>query len=209
MGFHSPHHQDDRAEVHRLVVGRLDTNVWILRCRRTGEAVLFDAAAEPDLLLERAGALGVGGVLQTHGHWDHVGAIPALRQAGYPVRISAADVALIPNAARLDLDTTLADGEVIAVGDLRLQVLATPGHTPGSMCFRLDGAPLVFAGDTLFPGGPGATGGDPARFATILEAIESRLFSLAGETLVLPGHGELTTIGAERPHLAEWADRGW
>ena len=204
-----PYHQDDRAEVHRLVVGRLDTNVWVLRCRNSGQAVLIDAAAEPDLLLEWAATLGVRVVLQTHGHWDHVGAIPGFRRTGYPVRISPADATMVPDGQRLGLDPDLEDGSVIEVGDLRLHALATPGHTSGSMCFRLEGAPLVFAGDTLFPGGPGATEGDPGRFATILDAIERQLFSLAPETLVLPGHGAETTIGAERPHLAEWRARGW
>lgn len=205
----APYHEDDRLEIHREVVGRLDTNVWTLACRRTGEAVLVDAAAEPDLLLERARAAGVTTVVQTHGHWDHVGAIPAFRRAGYPVRISPADAAMVNGAEDLGVDATLEDGEVLAVGELRLHVLSTPGHTPGSVCFRVEGAPVVFAGDTLFPGGPGATGGDPQRFATILAAIESRLLSLADETMVLPGHGEATTVGAERPHLAEWAERGW
>lgn len=205
----APQYQDDRAEVHRFVVGRLDTNVWVLRCRRRGEAVLIDAAAEPALLLEQAAALGVGTVIQTHGHWDHVGAIPAFRQAGYPVRISLTDAAMVPHAEHLGLEADLEDGCIIEVGDLQLQTLATPGHTPGSVCFRLLGSDLVFAGDTLFPGGPGATGGDPARFAAILHAIEEQLFSLPGETLVLPGHGDHTTVGAERPHLGEWSDRGW
>ncbi len=204
-----PYHQDERTEVHRKVVGRLDTNVWILRCRRSGEAVLIDAAAEPELLLEWADILGVRSVLQTHGHWDHVGAIPRFRRAGYPVRISAADIDMVPGAGHLGLDADLEDGSVVEVGDLRLLVLATPGHTPGSLCFRLEAAPLVFVGDTLFPGGPGATGGDPHRFATILAGIERHLFSLPPETLVLPGHGADTTIGAERPHLGEWTSRGW
>ncbi len=205
----TPYHQDERAEVHRSVVGRLDTNVWVLRCRRTGEAVLIDAAAEPELLLDWASTLGVRAVIQTHGHWDHVGAIPAFRRHHYPVRISPADAAMVPDAESLGLRGDLDDGAIIAVGDLRLRALATPGHTPGSMCFSLEGAPLVFAGDTLFPGGPGATGGDPGRFAAILDAIERHLFRLPPETLVLPGHGADTTVGAERPHLAEWASRGW
>lgn len=205
----APYHQDDRAEVHRLVVGRLDTNVWILRCRRTGEAVLIDAAAEPALLMDRADELGVGAVIQTHGHWDHVGAIPAFRQAGYPVRIAAADLSMVPGAERLGLDTDLDDDSQVEVGELRLGVLATPGHTPGSTSFRLEGSALVFAGDTLFPGGPGATGGDPQRFALILDAIEHQLLSLPDETLVLPGHGEHTTVGAVRPQLAQWSARGW
>jgi glyoxylase-like metal-dependent hydrolase (beta-lactamase superfamily II) len=107
-------------------------------------------------------------------------------------------------------DFVIDDGAVIEVGRLRLKAIATPGHTAGSMCFQVDGSPIVFSGDTLFPGGPGATSSPGADFPTIIGSIEERLFSpLPGETLVLPGHGADTTIGAERPHLQEWADRGW
>jgi glyoxylase-like metal-dependent hydrolase (beta-lactamase superfamily II) len=95
------------------------------------------------------------------------------------------------------------------VGRLRLRTILTPGHTPGSICFRLEGSPLLFSGDTLFPGGPGNTEGDPQRFATILRSIEDRLFGFPPDTLVLPGHGLDTTIGTERPHFQEWVDRGW
>ncbi|MCA1692167.1 MAG: MBL fold metallo-hydrolase, partial [Actinobacteria bacterium] len=97
---------------------------------------------------------------------------------------------------------------VIEAGRLRLHTFHTPGHTPGSVCFRIEGSPVLFAGDTLFPGGPGATrrrGGD---FPAIIRSVE-RLFTLPEETIVMPGHGLDTTIGAERPHLQEWIDRGW
>ncbi len=197
-------YEDDRAEVHTLVAGRLDTNVYILRCRRTGVAALIDAADDADRLLGACRALGVTQVLETHGHWDHVQAVPALRAAGYPVLIAPADAAMIAGD-----DGPLDHGTVVEVGALELHALATPGHTPGSTCLRLAGSPLVFAGDTLFPGGPGATGGDPARFAAILDGIEEHLFSLPASTVVLPGHGDATTIGAEVPHLAEWRARGW
>jgi glyoxylase-like metal-dependent hydrolase (beta-lactamase superfamily II) len=103
----------------------------------------------------------------------------------------------------------LEDDSVIEVGRLRLHTIATPGHTPGSICFRLEGSPVLFSGDTLFPGGPGATkfpGGD---FEAIIRSIDDRLFTLPADTLVLPGHGDDTTIGTERPHLQEWVDRGW
>jgi glyoxylase-like metal-dependent hydrolase (beta-lactamase superfamily II) len=107
-------------------------------------------------------------------------------------------------------DLILEDDSVIEVGDLRLHTIATPGHTPGSMCFVVEGTRLLFSGDTLFPGGPGATkfpGGD---FPTIIRSIEDRLFARLGpDTIVLPGHGDSTTIGTERPHLQEWIDRGW
>ena len=199
-----PVFEDDRAVVHRMVVGRLDTNVYVLRCRQTGAGVLIDAADDPALLLAACQTLGVTKVLETHGHWDHVQAIPALRAAGYPVFISPDDAPMISGH-----DGLLDDGAVVDVGALALHVLATPGHTPGSVCFRLAGSPLLFAGDTLFPGGPGATGGDPRRFAAILDSLENQLFRLDPDTVVLPGHGAATTIGAEQPHLSEWRARGW
>ena len=198
------HWSDADAEVHSLDVGPVDNNVFIVRCKRTGDAVLLDAANEHDHLLELCQRLGVRRVLETHGHWDHIQAVPALRDAGYDVAVTAADADMLPS-----YDSLLEDDSVIEVGDLRLRTIATPGHTPGSICFRLEGTPLLFSGDTLFPGGPGATkfpGGD---FPTIIRSLEERLFTLPDETIVLPGHGDGTTIGAERPSLQEWADRGW
>ncbi len=198
------HHRDDRAEIHRLVVGPFDNNVFVLRCRATGEAVLVDAANEPDRLLALCEDLGVRTVLQTHGHWDHVQAVPALRDAGYEVGVAAADADMLDG-----YDFVLEDGSAIEVGRLRLRTVATPGHTPGSTCFRPEGSPVLFSGDTLFPGGPGSTGGDPERFAAIIGSIEQLLFPLPDDTVVMPGHGADTTIGAERPHLGEWIERGW
>jgi glyoxylase-like metal-dependent hydrolase (beta-lactamase superfamily II) len=198
------HWSDADVEVHSLVVGPVDNNVFIIRCRRTGDAVLLDAANEHDRLLDLCRDLGVRRVLETHGHWDHIQAVPALRDAGYDVAVTAADAAMLPS-----YDSLLEDDTVIEVGDLRLRTIATPGHTPGSICFRLEGTPLLFSGDTLFPGGPGATRFPGSDFPTILRSIDERLFPLPAETVVLPGHGADTTIGAERPHLQEWADRGW
>jgi len=195
---------DVDAEVHSLVVGPLDNNVFILRCRRTGEAVLLDAANEHDVLLPLCRQLGVRRVLETHGHWDHIQAVPALRDAGYDVAVTAADAPMLAS-----YDWLLEDDTVIEVGDLRLRTIATPGHTPGSMCFRLEGSLLLFSGDTLFPGGPGTAVLPGGHFPTILSSIEERLFRLDPDTIVLPGHGSDTTISAERPHLQEWADRGW
>lgn len=199
------HYEDALVEVHRVVVGPVDNNVHVIRCRRTGEAVLVDAANEHERLLDLCRDLGVRRVVETHGHWDHIQAVPAVRDAGYDVAVTAADAEMLPS-----YDEILEDDAVIEVGDLRIRTIATPGHTPGSICFHVEGTPLLFSGDTLFPGGPGATkfpGGD---FPTIIRSIEDRLFSaFAPDTLVLPGHGADTTIGAERPHLQEWVDRGW
>jgi glyoxylase-like metal-dependent hydrolase (beta-lactamase superfamily II) len=201
----SLHYSDSRAEIHKVVVGPMDNNVYILRCKETGDAVLLDAANEHELLLDLCRSLGVRKVLETHGHWDHIQAVPAVRDAGYEVGVTAADSAMLPS-----YDFVLDDESVIEVGRLRLHTILTPGHTPGSMCFRVEGSPVLFSGDTLFPGGPGNTtfpGGD---FSSIIRSLEDRLFApLAADTIVLPGHGDQTTIGAEAPHLQEWIDRGW
>jgi glyoxylase-like metal-dependent hydrolase (beta-lactamase superfamily II) len=199
------HYEDTRAEIHKVVVGPMDNNVYVLRCKETGDAVLIDAANEHEKLLEMCQRLGVRKVLETHGHWDHIQAVPAVRDAGYDVGVTAEDASMLPS-----YDFVLGDESVIEVGRLRLATMATPGHTPGSMCFRLEGSPVLFSGDTLFPGGPGATGFPGGDFPTIIRSIEDRLFApLPADTLVLPGHGDDTTIGQERPHLQEWIDRGW
>lgn len=199
------HYADALAEIHKVVVGPFDNNVFVLRCKQTGEAVLLDAANEHDKLLELCRTLGVTKVLETHGHWDHIQAIPEIRDAGYEVGVTAADAAMLPS-----YDFVLEDDTVVAVGRLRLRTILTPGHTPGSICFKLEDHPVLFSGDTLFPGGPGNTKTDLGDFPTIIRSIEERLFSpLAAETIVMPGHGLDTTVGAERPHLQEWVDRGW
>ena len=198
------HWSDTGVEVHKVVVGPVENNVFVIRCTSTGEAVLIDAANEHERLLDLCRGLGVRTVLETHGHWDHIQAIPAVREAGYEVGVTAEDAAMLPS-----YDYLLEDDTVVEVGRLRLRTLHTPGHTPGSMSFHVEGTPLLFTGDTLFPGGPGATqyGGD---FATIIGSIEGRIFSKFDEsTIVLPGHGLDTTLGTESPHLDEWVARGW
>ena len=192
------------VEIHQVVVGPVDNNVLVLRCTETGDAVLLDAANEHELLLELCERLGVRRVLETHGHWDHIQAVPQLRDAGYSVGVTAQDAAMLPS-----YDEVIEDESVIDVGRLRLHTIHTPGHTPGSMCFQLEGHPILFSGDTLFPGGPGNTTFEGGDFATIIASLDRRLFTLPADTIVLPGHGDRTTIGNERPHLQEWVDRGW
>jgi glyoxylase-like metal-dependent hydrolase (beta-lactamase superfamily II) len=206
MSSDTLHWSDTRLAVHKVVVGPYDNNVFVLRCKETGEAVLLDAANEHELLLELAKDLGVKRVLETHGHGDHIQAVPAMREAGYEVAVTALDA---PRLKDVGYDVFIDDLEVIEVGRLRLHAIHTPGHTAGSICFRVEGAPLLFSGDTLFPGGPGASKYDGGSFATIIKSVDEKLFTLPGDTIVLPGHGADTTIATERPHLQEWIDRGW
>ena len=199
------HWSDTGVEVHKVVVGPVENNVFVIRCTSTGEAVLIDAANEHERLLELCRTLGVRTVLETHGHWDHIQAIPAVRDAGYEVGVTAEDAAMLPS-----YDYLLEDDTVVEIGRLRLRTLHTPGHPPGSMSFHVEGTPLLFPGDTLFPGGPGATQYEGGDFGTIIRSIEDRIFSrFDGSTIVLPGHGLDTTIGTESPQLDEWIARGW
>jgi glyoxylase-like metal-dependent hydrolase (beta-lactamase superfamily II) len=200
------HWSNADVEVHKVVVGPIDNNVFVIRCRATGDAVLLDAANEHEQLLELCRSLGVRRVLETHGHWDHIQAVPAMRDAGYEVAVTAADAPMLHDVG---YDVLIDDAEVIEFGRLRLDAIHNPGHTPGSISFALVGTPLLFTGDTLFPGGPGNTSFEGGDFDTIIDSISTKLFTFPDDTIVLPGHGDDTTIGTERPHLDEWVERGW
>lgn len=199
------HYEDSQVEIHKVVVGPMANNVFVVRCRATGDALLVDAANEHEQLLELCRRLGVRHVVETHGHWDHIQAVPQLREAGYEVAVTEQDAGMLPS-----YDLLLEDDSVLEIGRLRIRTIHTPGHTPGSMCFRIEGSPVLLSGDTLFPGGAGNTsyvGGD---FQAIVDSIDRRLYAtLADDVIVMPGHGDDTTIGRERPHLQEWVDRGW
>jgi glyoxylase-like metal-dependent hydrolase (beta-lactamase superfamily II) len=197
-------HRDDRLLVRRLSVGPYDNNVYVVGCARTGRAVIVDAAAEPDRILEACRDLEVIEILTTHGHADHLGAVDRVADAlGVRWRMHPADVEI---AGRRP-DDPIRDGEEIPIGDVALHAIHTPGHTPGSVCFVVE--PFLFSGDTLFPGGPGATRWEYSSFGQIMDSLERKLFTLPDPTVVYPGHGAETTLGEERPHLPEWRARGW
>ncbi|MGQ4513861.1 MBL fold metallo-hydrolase [Streptomyces sp. DW26H14] len=186
----------------------VDNNVWIVG--DDTEAIVVDAAHDAAAIRAALGTRVLKAVVCTHAHSDHVDAAPALSAAtGAKVLLHPDDLPLWklthPDEAP---DGDLADGQTLTVAGTDLTVLHTPGHAPGAVCLYAPGLGTVFTGDTLFQGGPGATGRSYSDFPTIVESIRSRLLTLPPETVVRTGHGDSTTIGAEAPHLAEWIERG-
>ncbi len=195
--------------ISKLAVGDFNNNSYLLRCRDSGEQVLIDAAAEPDRLIALTGE-SLQSVVTTHQHQDHWNALAEVVAAtGATTMAHPIDAPGIP----VPTDVMLEEGSFLRVGRLKLRVVHLVGHTDGSIAFVYDdpeGPPHLFTGDCLFPGGVGNTWGDPARFQTLLDGVEEKLFGeLPDETWVYPGHGSDTTLGAERPHLAEWRARQW
>ncbi|MEV5378721.1 MBL fold metallo-hydrolase [Streptomyces nondiastaticus] len=196
--------------ISKVAVGPMDNNAYLLRCRATDEQLLIDAAAEPHTLLSLIGDSGIASVVTTHRHGDHWGALREVVDAtGATTYAGREDAEGIP----VPTDVPVDDGDVIRVGRVELTARHLVGHTPGSIALVYDdphGHPHVFTGDCLFPGGVGNTHDDPKAFASLLHDVETKLFGqLPDETWVYPGHGADTTLGAERPHLAEWRARGW
>ena len=196
------HYEGDDLIVRKIEVGSMENNVYVLECPETHDAYLVDGCFEADKIVAGAEGANVIGILQTHGHQDHVQALGELKERlGVPVHAHPGDD--YPVA----IDQQLSDGDELKFGNRTLRVLHTPGHTPGGVCF-LSGKHLV-SGDTLFPGGPGNTWGNKDAFAQIIDSVSTKLFTLDDDTVVYPGHGADTTIGAEKPHLQEWIERGW
>ncbi|MBA8803568.1 glyoxylase-like metal-dependent hydrolase (beta-lactamase superfamily II) [Nocardioides ginsengisegetis] len=192
---------------------KMSNNCYLLTCRATGAQVLVDAAAEPETLLPLVGEAGLTTVVTTHQHWDHHRALKAVVDAtGAEVAAGVPDADAITEQTGVEVTRPVRQGDVVRVGEVSLEVIAIAGHTPGSIALLYDdpeGHPHLFTGDSLFPGGPGRTT-DEGSFAQIMDELEIKVFQrLPDETWFYPGHGNDSTLGAERPSLGQWRARGW
>ena len=186
----------------------VDNNIWLVGDAR--EVVVIDAAHDARAIADRVGGREVRAIVCTHAHNDHINAAAELaRLTGAPIRLHPADEVLWSQVYGDEVAyVPLADGEKVAVGGFSLEVLHTPGHAPGAVCLHAPELSVLFSGDTLFKGGPGATGRSYSSFDTIIGSIRDRLLTLPAETVLHPGHGDSTSIGAEAPQLEEWMARG-
>jgi hydroxyacylglutathione hydrolase len=185
----------------KMELGQWATNCYVVIEKGTGESLLVDAPASPDVILAALDGTRPRRILLTHGHFDHTGALEGLRAAlRVPLAAHRADSAWLPGTPDIFID----DGEKIPLGGLSLEAVHTPGHTPGSLCFRLGN--YLFAGDTIFPGGPGHTD-TPDDFVEIINTINRKILTLPDETIILPGHGTQTTVAEARAEYAAFAAR--
>ncbi|MFI1927712.1 MULTISPECIES: MBL fold metallo-hydrolase [unclassified Streptomyces] len=187
----------------------VENNVWIIGDDE--EVIVVDAAHDAGAIAEALGGRTLVAIVCTHAHDDHIDAAPALAaRTGAPVLLHPDDLPLWkqthPDRAP---DGELAEGQVLEVAGVSLTVLHTPGHAPGAVCLHAAALSALFGGDTLFAGGPGATGRSYSDFPTIVDSIRDRLLTLPLDTVVYTGHGATTTVAAEAPHLQEWVDRGF
>jgi len=193
--------EDNAIRLERLELGPFGTNAYIVGYRATQESVLVDAPAEPEVIIHRLGSARLKYILLTHNHIDHIGALDQLRaKLKVPLAAHSADTSnLIPPPEIL-----LNDGDVIRLGELEFAVLHTPGHTAGSLCFKV--GPYLISGDTIFPGGPGKTG-SPDAFRRIIKSISEKILVLPDDTQIYPGHGDSTVVKKEKGEFAVFASR--
>lgn len=200
-------HDTGRLTISKLSVGSMDNNVYLLH--DGDNLVLIDAAADAERLLALTEGYGPDVVITTHHHHDHIGALAEIAAERRPrLFAGAADTAAITEATGVESINPVWDGDRITCGPIMVRVVGLVGHTPGSIALAWQDK-LLFTGDSLFPGGPGRTT-SPADFTSLMDDLETKIFAPYGDHVAIhPGHGDSTTIGAERPHLADWRDRGW
>lgn len=202
----------DALTIRKLAVSSMHNNVYLLTCRATGAQLLIDAADEPERIVEliESGCTGLETIVTTHQHWDHVRALPQIVERTGARTVAGHDDA---DALPVPVDVRVGQGDTVTVGDVTLDVIHLRGHTPGSIALAYDdpaGRTHLFTGDSLFPGGVGGTNHPGQSFAELIEDVTTRVFDVYDDdTWFYPGHGDDSTLGAERPHLQEWRDRGW
>lgn len=198
----------------KFAVSEMNNNVYLLRCRHTDEQLLIDAADDAATIVKVAGADGLKRIVTTHQHWDHHRALADVVAAtGATTVAGAPDADAVTEQTGVEVTRRVGHGDTVAVGDCSLEVIALAGHTPGSIALLYDdpdGHPHLFTGDSLFPGGVGNTFGDADAFRQLVGEVEEKVFDrLPDDTWFYPGHGNDGQLGHERPHLAEWRERGW
>jgi hydroxyacylglutathione hydrolase len=192
---------DNDLRIGKLVLGPYETNCYVLTCKNTQQSLVVDAPAEASAIIKALNGTQPRYILLTHGHFDHTGALAQLRsQLKVPLAAHPAASSMSPEPTELYLN----DGDRITLGDLEVTVLHTPGHTPGSVCFKT--GKHFFAGDTIFPGGPGHTD-SPDNFTQIVASITRKILTLPDDTIIYPGHGESGTVGKSREEYAVFASR--
>jgi len=193
--------KDDALQIEKLELGPFGTNAYIVICRQTGDSVLIDAPADASTIMERLKGTNPRYILLTHNHMDHLGALSELRsKLNVPLAAHAADANSLPSLPEMLLN----DGDTVSFGNIKLEVLHTPGHTPGSLCFKA--GQYLISGDTVFPGGPGKTG-SPADLGRIIKSITDKIFVLPDDTQIYPGHGDSTTLKKEKDEFAVFSSR--
>ena len=192
--------KDDATQIERLELRPFGTNAYIVMCRKTRNSVLIDAPSEASTIMDRLKGTNPKYILLTHNHMDHIGALAELRtRLKVPLAAHASDAGNLPPPEIL-----LSDGDTISFGNLKFEVLHTPGHTPGSLCFKV--GRFLISGDTIFPGGPGKTG-SPADFRQIVKSITEKIFVLPDDTQIYPGHGDSTVLKKEKGEFAIFSSR--
>ena len=193
--------KDDDVQIERLELGTFGTNAYIVICQKTRDSVLIEAPGEAGTIMDRLQGTNPRYILLTHNHMDHTGALAEIHsKLKVPLAVHSLDAGNLPSPPEMRLN----DGDTISFGNLNFEVLHTPGHTPGSLCFRA--GKYLISGDTIFPGGPGKTWA-PGTFQQIIKSITERIFILPDDTRIYPGHGNATVLKKEKDEFAIFASR--